>query len=54
MAAAKRVSVAMEAASNMASALARAHDLAGSEDLVVITGSIYIVGEAMRQLGLRV
>jgi dihydrofolate synthase / folylpolyglutamate synthase len=54
MAAAKRVSVAMEAASDMASALARARDLAGSEDLVVITGSIYIVGEAMRQLGLRV
>src|SRR5437868_247872 len=51
MAAAKRVSVAMEAASDMASALARARDLAGSEDLVVITGSIYIVGEAMRQLG---
>ena len=54
MAAAKRVSVAMEAASDMASALARARDSAGSEDLVVITGSIYIVGEAMRQLGLRV
>ena len=52
--AANRVSVSMEAVSDMASALARARDLAGSEDLVVITGSIYIVGEAMRQLGLRV
>ena len=54
MDAASRVSVSMEAAPDVASALARARDLAGSEDLVVITGSIYIVGEAMQQLGLRV
>jgi dihydrofolate synthase/folylpolyglutamate synthase len=34
-------------------ALAQARSLAGSQGLVVITGSIYIVGEAMRELGLR-
>jgi dihydrofolate synthase / folylpolyglutamate synthase len=54
MDAASRVSVPMEATSDVASALARARDLAGSDDVVVITGSIYIVGEAMQQLGLRV
>jgi dihydrofolate synthase/folylpolyglutamate synthase len=35
-------------------ALGRARSLAGREGLVVITGSIYVVGEAMRQLGLRI
>jgi dihydrofolate synthase/folylpolyglutamate synthase len=38
---------------NVPAALAQARSLAGSEGLVVITGSIYIVGEAMRELGLR-
>ena len=52
--AASRVSVPVEPAPDMSSALARARALAGPEDLVVITGSIYIVGEAMRRLGLRI
>jgi dihydrofolate synthase/folylpolyglutamate synthase len=34
-------------------ALAQARSLAGPQGLVVVTGSIYIVGEAMRELGLR-
>jgi len=49
--AAARVSVEIEEAPDVAAALARARNLAGPEDLVVITGSIYIVGEAMRLLG---
>lgn len=48
------VSVDMVEAPDVAAALARARNLAGPEDLVVITGSIYIVGEAMRQLGARI
>jgi folylpolyglutamate synthase/dihydropteroate synthase len=28
--------------------------VAGKNGLVVVTGSIYIVGEAMRELGLRI
>ncbi len=40
-------------APNVPTALAQARTLAGSQGLVVITGSIYIVGEAMRELGLR-
>jgi folylpolyglutamate synthase/dihydropteroate synthase len=38
----------------VAAALAKAKKLAGSNALVVITGSIYIVGEAMRILGIRI
>jgi dihydrofolate synthase/folylpolyglutamate synthase len=52
--AASRISVDMEAAPDVASALVRARTLAQPRDLVVITGSIYIVGEAMRQLGARI
>ena len=33
------------------SALERARGLAGGEGVVVVTGSIYVVGEAMRALG---
>ena len=33
-------------------ALEKARELAGPGDLVVITGSIYVVGEAMRELGI--
>jgi folylpolyglutamate synthase/dihydropteroate synthase len=40
-------------APNVPAALAQARSLVGNQDLVVITGSIYIVGEAMRELGLR-
>jgi len=49
--AAKRISVEMDEAPDVAAALAQACDHAGPQGLVVVTGSIYIVGEAMRQLG---
>jgi dihydrofolate synthase/folylpolyglutamate synthase len=52
--AAARTSVDIEEAENVEFALRRARELAGPKDLVVITGSIYIVGEAMRTLGVRV
>ncbi len=48
-----RVSVEIEDAANVSSAMARAKTLAGARGLVVVTGSIYLVGEAMRELGLR-
>ena len=51
--AAGRISVEIEDASDVPSALARAKTLTGTDGLAVITGSIYIVGEAMRELGLR-
>ncbi|HEY6183653.1 MAG TPA: folylpolyglutamate synthase/dihydrofolate synthase family protein [Terriglobales bacterium] len=51
--AAARVSVEIEDAVSVSSALARAKTLAGANGLVVVTGSIYLVGEAMRELGLR-
>ena len=41
-------------AMDVPSALERARSLAGAQGVVVITGSIYIVGEAMRALGVRV
>jgi dihydrofolate synthase / folylpolyglutamate synthase len=52
--AAARTSTDVEAARDVASAMERACALAGSRGVVVITGSIYIVGEAMRRLGVRV
>jgi dihydrofolate synthase/folylpolyglutamate synthase len=52
--AATRVSTAMLLSPSVGSALAQARELAGQDGVVVITGSIYIVGEAMRQLGLRI
>jgi dihydrofolate synthase/folylpolyglutamate synthase len=52
--AAARTSTDIEAAGDVASALERARVLAGPHGVVVITGSIYIVGEAMRRLGVRV
>jgi dihydrofolate synthase/folylpolyglutamate synthase len=52
--AAVRTSTDVEAATDVASALERANALAGPHGVVVITGSIYIVGEAMRLLGVRV
>ncbi len=51
--AAGRISVEIEDATSMSSALARAKTSAGAGGLVVVTGSIYLVGEAMRELGLR-
>ena len=53
-AAVRRITVDLEEVADVASALDRARALAGPQDLVVITGSIYIVGEAMRLLGVRV
>lgn len=51
--AAGRISVEIEDAASVSSALVRAKTLAGTGGLVVVTGSIYLVGEAMRELGLR-
>jgi dihydrofolate synthase/folylpolyglutamate synthase len=44
----------IEDAEDVASALERAQKVAGAGGLVVVTGSIYIVGEAMRMLGVRI
>jgi dihydrofolate synthase/folylpolyglutamate synthase len=52
--AAARTATDIEDAIDVASALDRARALAGPRGIVVITGSIYIVGEAMRVLGVRV
>jgi dihydrofolate synthase/folylpolyglutamate synthase len=49
--AAGRISIEIEDALDVASALGRAKSLAGPAGLIVITGSIYIVGEAMQALG---
>jgi dihydrofolate synthase/folylpolyglutamate synthase len=53
-AAAAHTSVAMEEAPNVPAALERARILAGSNGVVVVTGSIYIVGEAMQALEMRI
>jgi dihydrofolate synthase/folylpolyglutamate synthase len=50
-AAASRVEVDIREAADVASALALARRIAGAGGLVVVTGSIYIVGEAMQALG---
>jgi dihydrofolate synthase/folylpolyglutamate synthase len=52
--AASRVSGNIREARDVASALEDAGTIAGRGGLVVVTGSIYIVGEAMRQLGVRI
>ncbi len=52
--AAARTATDIEDAIDVASALDRAWSLAGCQGVVVITGSIYIVGEAMRALGIKV
>jgi len=44
----------LEEAEDVASALARARKQAGRSGLIVVTGSIYVVGEAMRILGVRI
>ena len=49
--AASRTSAEIETAPDVAAALAQARAAAGSNGVVVITGSIYVVGEAMRLLG---
>ncbi len=52
--AAARVAGDVEEAGDVASALNEARRIAGVTGLVVVTGSIYIVGEAMRLLGARI
>ncbi len=52
--AAARTATDIEEATDVASALERARSLAGPGGIVVITGSIYIVGEAMRIVGVKV
>jgi dihydrofolate synthase/folylpolyglutamate synthase len=44
----------IEGAESVESALSRARQVAGQDGLIVVTGSIYIVGEAMRMLGIRI
>ncbi len=53
-AAASRTSNQIEEAPDVAAALARAQDSIKRDAVVVITGSIYIVGGAMRLLGVRI
>jgi dihydrofolate synthase / folylpolyglutamate synthase len=52
--AARRVAVEIDEAPDVPAALAKARLAAGSRGLVVVTGSIYIVGDAMRALGVRI
>ncbi len=52
--AASRVSGEIRQMQNVEAALSEARRLAGDEGLVVVTGSIYIVGEAIRALGVRI
>src|SRR5215471_15562792 len=52
--AASRTSAEIKIAADVASALAQARAAAGSDGVVVVTGSIYVVGEAMRLLGARI
>ncbi|HKS75963.1 MAG TPA: folylpolyglutamate synthase/dihydrofolate synthase family protein [Terriglobales bacterium] len=52
--AAVRTSVDIEEAENVPRALEQGRARAGSTGVMVVTGSIYIVGEAMRHLGVRI
>jgi len=52
--AASRVQTEMELSRDIRSALERARVLAAADGIVVVTGSIYVVGEAMRALGVPV
>jgi dihydrofolate synthase / folylpolyglutamate synthase len=52
--AARRVATDMFEADNVAAALDLAAGLVGTDGLVVVTGSIYIVGEAIKALGVRI
>jgi dihydrofolate synthase/folylpolyglutamate synthase len=52
--AAGRTGTEIEIAANVADALQRAKSRARQDSVIVITGSIYVVGEAMRLLGTRV
>jgi dihydrofolate synthase/folylpolyglutamate synthase len=50
--AAARTGAEMVLESRIPEALVRARALAGSDGVVVVTGSIYLVGEAMRLMGI--
>ncbi len=52
--AAVRTGAVIDEAADVTQALDRARALAGSDGVMVVTGSIYIVGEAMRQLRTRI
>jgi len=51
---AARVACEWQEAENVPSAVEMATTLAGPGDVIVVTGSIYVVGEAMRYLGARI
>jgi dihydrofolate synthase/folylpolyglutamate synthase len=51
--AAARTHAEIEPAADVGSALEQARTLAGADGIVVVTGSIYVVGEAMQVLGAR-
>ena len=53
-AAASRTQMEIEACPDVSSAIVRAREIAQTDGIIVITGSIYIVGEAMRALGVSV
>ncbi len=48
-----RTGAEIETVAEVGLALDRARDISGTEMVIVVTGSIYLVGEAMRVLGLR-
>jgi dihydrofolate synthase/folylpolyglutamate synthase len=52
--AAVRTSTEILEETSVATALSRGCELVGTGGLLVVTGSIYVVGEAMRQLGMRI
>jgi dihydrofolate synthase/folylpolyglutamate synthase len=52
-AAATRILTEMEDSPDVPSALARAKTLTGPDGVIVVTGSIYVVGEAMQALGVK-
>ena len=49
-----RAGTEVEAVTDVAEAIERARILAGRDEVIVLTGSIYLVGEAMRALGMNV
>ena len=51
--AANRTGTEIETVAEVRTAIDRALEIAAKESIVVVTGSIYLVGEAMRTLGLQ-
>jgi dihydrofolate synthase/folylpolyglutamate synthase len=52
--AAARTGAEIEAIENVSRAIERARELAGTGKVIVVTGSIYMVGEVMREIGIQV